>query len=164
MATSLVVDITKRYCPKFKKYPFKSIEVDPLGAFSYIPYEVLHVKDIRAYIHTNLEETRGSQLSNLYSNHLLGGDYKIKLKFKVLEEKNCIQVANFSLFEEDEWVRYVLSIIHDKFMWLSKPFMITKYTIRIVASLSLFGDLPMLKFGRINSLLMQLDQSLTIGI
>lgn len=67
MATPLVVDITKISFPQFKKHPFKLIEIDLLGAFSSVPYVVLHVEDIRIYIHANLEEIGSSHLLNLYS-------------------------------------------------------------------------------------------------
>lgn len=49
-ATPLIVDITKRAQPNFKKHPYKLMEDDPQGAFSTVPYSVLHVEDIRVYI------------------------------------------------------------------------------------------------------------------
>lgn len=104
MATPLVVDITERCHPKFKKHPFKSIEVDPLGAFSLVLYGVLHVKDIRAYIHENLEGLGSSRLLNLYSKKLLGNDFRIKQEYRVLEENNFVQVVKFLFFDENEWV------------------------------------------------------------
>lgn len=47
-----VVDIP-RY--KFKRNPFKSCEDDPEGSFSQTPVGILHVEDIRAYIHCKYE-------------------------------------------------------------------------------------------------------------
>lgn len=64
MDTPLVVDITERAHPKFKKNPYKPIENNPQGAFSSVPYDVLHVEHISAYIHLNIEELGGSQLLN----------------------------------------------------------------------------------------------------
>lgn len=55
VATPLVVKITDWARPQFKKHPYKSME-DPNGSFSYVSYGVLHVKDIRAYIHYSIED------------------------------------------------------------------------------------------------------------
>lgn len=96
MDTLLVIDITERSHLKFKEHPFKSIEVDPLGAFSLVSYRVLHVEDNRAYIHANLEELGGSQLLNLYCNQLLGENLRLKPKYIVLEEKNFPRLSSFS--------------------------------------------------------------------
>lgn len=98
MDTLLVVDIIDRSCPKFKKHPFKSIEEDPLGAFSSILYGVLHVEDIREYIHENIDELGSSQLSNLFMNHLRDEGYNLKAEYKVLELKNFIQFIKILLF------------------------------------------------------------------
>lgn len=46
MATPLVVEVKDRTSPIFKKHPYKSMEVDLVGAFSFIPHEVLHVDDV----------------------------------------------------------------------------------------------------------------------
>lgn len=48
VVTPLVVEITERERPIFKRYPSKSIEDDPKGAFSSVVYGVLHKKDIRS--------------------------------------------------------------------------------------------------------------------
>lgn len=56
MATSRFVEVSKKPQPKFKRYPMKSVEDDPLGAFSYIPYGILPTKDIREYIHGKMEK------------------------------------------------------------------------------------------------------------
>jgi len=68
MATLNVVKIIDRPRPKFKKHPYKSLEVDPLGAFSSILHGVLHVEDVRAYIHANIEEFGESKLMDIYHN------------------------------------------------------------------------------------------------
>lgn len=47
VATILVVDIKDKARPIFKKHPFQLVEDDPEGAFSSVPYNILHNKDIR---------------------------------------------------------------------------------------------------------------------
>lgn len=49
------------------------------------------------------------------------------------------------MFDEHEWVQYVLSRMHDEFMWLNKSFKITKNAIRVVIGLCSTSDLPTLK-------------------
>lgn len=49
-------------------------------------------------------------------------------------------------FYVDEWVRYTLSIIHDKFLWLYIPHFINKEVIRVVTSFCSTGPILVLKF------------------
>lgn len=56
IAIPLVVNVTERARPIFKKHPYKSIGDDLSGAFSPVLYRVLHVEDIRANMHCNIEE------------------------------------------------------------------------------------------------------------
>lgn len=109
MATPLVVDVKDRPHLKFKWHPFKSVETEPLGEFLSVLYGVLHIEDIRAYIHENIKESGSSQLLNLYSNHIVGEYFYVKPEFKTLEEKKFMQIVKFPMFEENEWVWYILS-------------------------------------------------------
>lgn len=61
--TPLVVEIKNRPCPIFKKHLYKSLLDESLGAFSQVYHGVLHTEDIRAYIHCNIEELGGYELS-----------------------------------------------------------------------------------------------------
>lgn len=70
IVSPLVVEIKDRARPIFKKHLFKSIEDDSKGAFYSIPYGVLHNKDIRAYIHCDLEDLGSSNMLSLYNMHL----------------------------------------------------------------------------------------------
>lgn len=47
--TPLVIEITKRAQPDFKKNPFISMEDDPNSTFSSIPYDIFHIEDVRVY-------------------------------------------------------------------------------------------------------------------
>lgn len=104
ITTPLVVDITQRACPNFKKYPVKFVEDDPLGAFSFVAYGFLHVEDIRVYIHVNIVELGSSQMVNFYSTKLLDENCKLKPKFKLMEEKGFSQFIKFPTFNEHNWV------------------------------------------------------------
>lgn len=85
--TPLVVHVTERERPNFKKHPYKSMEDDPGGTFPSIPYGVFHVEDMRAYIHYNIEELESSQTMKLYTQHMIDGMGSLKPKFKLIEEK-----------------------------------------------------------------------------
>lgn len=69
--TPLVVEISEQERPQFKIHPFKYIEDDPNGFFSFVPYRVLHVDDVRAYIHYTIEETRSKEILTLYTEHIM---------------------------------------------------------------------------------------------
>lgn len=109
ISTPLVVEIKDRARPIFKKHPFKSIEDNPKGAFSSVPYDVLHNEYIRACIHFDLEELGNMDMLNLYNKHLADSLGNLKLEYKVLQEKGFSQFIHFLLFDEVEWIRFILS-------------------------------------------------------
>lgn len=75
----------------------------------------------------------------------MGENLKVKLEFKALEENKFVQVVRFPVFYENEWVWYVLSRIHDKFMWLNQSCKITKDVIQVVTSRCSSGGFPLLR-------------------
>jgi len=145
MDTPNIVKISDRPRPIFKKYPYKSLEVDPLGAFSSVSHGVLHTEDIRVYIHANIEEFGEFRLRDIYHKQLIDDAFELKPKYKGIQEKHFDQFIHFPCFEEDEWVRYVLSRVHDNFLWLKRPYKITKEAIRAVTGLYSSGGIPVLK-------------------
>lgn len=54
--TPLVVEIKNHPHPEFKKHPFKSLLDDLLGEFLSVYLGVLHIEDIREYIHCDIED------------------------------------------------------------------------------------------------------------
>lgn len=144
IATSFVVKITERARPVFKKHPFKLVEDELNGAFSSIPYGVFHNEDIRAYIHCNIKKLDNLDILSMYAKHMVDDFGNLKSNFKNLEDKDCIQFVHFPVFDKPEWVRYVLSQIHDEFIWLYKPHMITKQSIQEVTCLNATSEVPRL--------------------
>lgn len=55
MKNPIVCDVSERPRYMFKKHPFISQVDDPLGAFSRVLENVLHIEDIRSYIHCKFE-------------------------------------------------------------------------------------------------------------
>lgn len=103
------------------------------------------MEDIRVYSHCNIEELGNAQMLKLYIDHMIDRMGNLKPEFKMLEEKGFTQFVNFSDFDEPEWVRYILSKIHDKFMWLDKPHEITKTIIKVVTCLNSTGEVTSLR-------------------
>lgn len=90
IATPLVVDDIDRARPNFEKHLYKSIVDDLSNSFWSVPYRVLHVEDIRAYIHCNIEEIGISQMMKLYTQHMIDEMGSLKLEFKSIEEGFCV--------------------------------------------------------------------------
>lgn len=105
----LVMEIKDRAKPVFKKHPSKSIQDDLEGAFSSIPYDVLHNEYIRVYIHCDLGELGNVDMLNLYNKHLADSLGNLKLEFKVLQDKGFLQCVHFLLLDEAKWIWYILS-------------------------------------------------------
>lgn len=68
-----------------------------------------------------------------------------KLEYAQLQRKGFTQLVHFLLFDEDEWVRYNLSHLHDEFIWLDKPYKITKQKIHEVTCINQTGRKPDLR-------------------
>lgn len=83
----LVVEVSERERSQFKKNPFKSFKDDLNGALSFVPYDVLHVDDVRAYIPYNIEETDNEAILALYNQHLWDKNGNLKLKYVQLQRK-----------------------------------------------------------------------------
>lgn len=65
--TPLLVEIKDRPHLEFKKHHFKSLLDDPLGEFSSVFHGVLHIEDIRAYIHYDIEEIGSYEMSCIFT-------------------------------------------------------------------------------------------------
>lgn len=57
MDALVIYDVVDKPRYKLKQHPYKSYEDDLKGAFSQTPIGVLHIEDIRAYIHCKYEIT-----------------------------------------------------------------------------------------------------------
>lgn len=57
ISTPLVVEVKDRTHPIFKKHPYKNMEDDSVGDYSFIPCGVLNVDNIQVYIHCEIKET-----------------------------------------------------------------------------------------------------------
>lgn len=94
-----VVEVTNRARPKFKKHPYKLMEDDLNGSFSSILYGMLHVEDIREYIHCNIEDLANVVILTLYTKHMMDGMGNLNPNFKSLQGKGFNQFMNFPIFK-----------------------------------------------------------------
>lgn len=69
ISNPLVVKVKDMTHLVFKESPLKSIEDDLVGAFYFIPHGVLHIDDVRAYIHYEIEEIGLEDILDLYTDH-----------------------------------------------------------------------------------------------
>lgn len=145
VTTPLVVDITNRARPKFKNHPYNLLEGDTKGAFSSILYGVLHVEDIRAYIHCDFKELESAKMMKLYARHMIDDMRNLKLEFNSLQHKGFIQFINFLVFDKPEWARYILSRVHGELIWLDKLHKITKQEIKAIICLNEIDEVPSLR-------------------
>ena len=85
---------------------------DPLGTFSRVSENVLHVEDIRRYIHCNMESIGDvdihRDLEKICKNKLT-----LKPKYAHLERLKLVKKMFYTDFKNEDWVRIVLSRVHD---------------------------------------------------
>jgi hypothetical protein len=102
---------------------------------------VLHVEDIRAYIHCKLEIIGNAQIIRDLSDMMDDGE--LKLEFFKLKDLKKFQMFEFYEFDEQEWIKIILSRIHDQFIWMGdQPSLINKDLIHTVIGLRREGTIP----------------------
>lgn len=99
------------------------------GALSSVPSSVLLVEDIHSYIHCKLEELGDKFIRNDLKGLCVND--QLKLEYLPLKTKGLSNVVDFPDMFHEDWVKYVLSKVHDQFLWLETqaPIKITKEVI-----------------------------------
>lgn len=131
MVTQKIVEVSEKPQPKFKRYPTRTIEDDPLGAFLHIPYGVLPIEDIREYIYGSMDENSPRNFRNVWASDLVDENFTLKPRYKAPDDKKldvCEWFPNF--FYDNKWIKMSLSRIHDQFVWNDMLHMITKEVMR----------------------------------
>ena len=81
MESQEVHDVSDRTRYVFKKNPFVSLLDDPIGAFSKVSDNVLHVEDIHSYIHCKIRSIGDSkihrELEKMCNNDLTAKVHKL---------------------------------------------------------------------------------------
>ena len=121
MVSQGVFSISDRSRYNFKSYPFISLVDDPVGAFSCIPDNILHVEDICGYIHYKMESIGDADIYKDLEK-ICKNDLSLKPEYARLERLNLVKKMFYTDFENEEWVRIVLSRVHDDLLWLKESF------------------------------------------
>ena len=112
MTSQEVYDVSDKNRYTFKRHPFISFLDDTIGAFSKVPKNVLHVEDIRSYIHCKFESIGDAkihkELEKMCNNILT-----LKREYASLNELNLVKYMFYIEFNNHEWTRIILSRVHD---------------------------------------------------
>ena len=90
------------------------MENNPEGAFSQTPFGVLHIEDIRAYIHCKFESIRDLEIMKEMTK-VLDDQGVVKLEFTNINNFGLITYMEQHEFSNAKWFRIILSSIHDEF-------------------------------------------------
>ena len=80
MARQEVFNVNDQPRYNFKSYPYISLLDDPLSTFSKVLEDVLHVQDIRGYIHYKIESIGHSDIHRDIEK-ICRNDFSLKPKF-----------------------------------------------------------------------------------
>lgn len=140
ISTPVLVEDIKEPQPEFKIHPTKAGEINMIDALSSVPSIVLLVEDIRSYIHYKLEELGEKFIRKEFKGLCVNDQFKVEyLPLKTKGLSNAIDFPDQSHFN---WVRYVLSKVHDQFLWLEAQALIkiTTDVIQRVTRFSAIGE------------------------
>lgn len=139
VANSTAIEVKDCPRPIFKRYPHVATLEDLVGAFYHVLEGVVYVEDVRVYIHYHIEDLGTSEIKGMYMSELMGESGKIKPTYKHIEEKGFTNILDILEFE-DEITRYVLRRVHGEFLWLKKPYKITKEAIQAIIGFPSVGQ------------------------
>lgn len=80
-----------------------------------------------------------SDIKNVYINELMCDFGKIKPEYKHIKDLGFTRILDIREFE-DEIIRCVLSWVHGEFIWLDRPYKISKEGIKAITSLPQIGQ------------------------
>ena len=101
MESSIVYDISEKLRYKFKKHPFVYLLDDHLGMLSQVLLNVLHIEDIRSYIHWKFESISDNEIHHELSK-VCNGDLSLKSEYTDLEELNLVKYMFYTKFDNHE--------------------------------------------------------------
>lgn len=110
-------DISDRPRYKFKKHPFVSLIDDPLGEFSQILQNVLHIEDVRSYIHCKFKSV-GDEYIHKDLGFMCNGYLTLKSEYAYLNKLNLIKHVFYTKFGSHECRKIILSKVHEEMFWI----------------------------------------------
>ena len=119
--------------PEFRPIPEVAYKNNPAGALSMISDKVMVVQDVRRCYNYKIGPIGDLEIYNAYNK--LCDDGILKEKFSIVEKKGLTKALAFPIMFKTEWIRIVLSRIHDEAFWLEQgPVKITKKMVHRVTS------------------------------
>ena len=112
MASQRVYDVSDKARYEFKKHPFVSLLDDPVGAFSQVLKNVLHVEDIRSYIHWKIERIGDEEIQKDLRK-MCNNDLSLKSEYAHIEDLNLVKYMFYKKIDNHEWTQIILIKIHD---------------------------------------------------
>ena len=117
--------------PEFRPIPEVAYKNDPVGALSMIPDKVVMVQDVRKCYNCKIRAIGDLEITNAFDKLCVYG--KLKDEFIIVKNKTLTKALAFPTVFKTEWIRIVLSGIHDGAFWLETgPVKFTKKTINRV--------------------------------
>lgn len=121
---------------KIKQPNFRAIhsiiyKQDLFGTLSMIPQQVLMIQDVRLCYTCEVGSIGDMEIRETYGNLCENG--VLKEEFKIVEKKGLTCALDFPNIFKREWIKMVLSRIHDNSIWLDNgPIKITMKIVRRV--------------------------------
>ena len=116
---------------EFKAIPKVAYKNDPIGALSMIPSKVVIIQDVCKCYNCKVGSVGDMELRDAYENLCDNGI--LKEEYKIVEKKCLTCALDFPTTFKTEWIKIILSKIHNGFIWLEGgPIKITKRVIHRV--------------------------------
>lgn len=130
--------------PDFHPIPEVAYKNDPTSALSVIPPKVVMVQDVRKCYNCKIGSIGDMEINQAYEKLCDNG--VLKEEFKIVETKGLTRALGHPTSFKTEWVRLVLSRIHDGSLWLENaPVKITKRIIHRVTGYPTLDRYKMLR-------------------
>lgn len=135
MESQSVCDISERPRYNIKKHPFVYFIDDPLGKVSQILPNLLHIGDVRSYIHSKFKSV-GDDNIHKDLGVMCNGYLSLKYKYAYMNELNLNKYMFYMEFDNHEWTRIILSQFIEEFFWVGDvPIVIINESIHKVIGL-----------------------------
>lgn len=117
--------------PNFKAILEVAYKNDPASALSVIPPKVIMIQDVRKCYNCKVRGVGDLELREAYNRLCENG--ALKEEFNIVEKKGLTRALEFTTAFKTEWIKIMLSKIHDNYIWLEGgPIRITKKIIHRV--------------------------------
>lgn len=108
------------------------------GTLSSLPSNMMLLEDVGKYLRTKIIEMGDSLIQNLYEE--IYAEEIGKDDLKEIETTTLARAMDIPKNFKKELVKFMLSQVHNEYMWLDKPYKITKEVIERVTRFNDIGE------------------------